>query len=404
MIRRCCTLGFVIALLACPSRSRADIAPNPITGGWPVSPYDRETTEVRMVAEDVAVRIYPDSVVTIAVFSMQNEGKTIDMAVGFPSGSANDVVQFRAFVDGKPMKVREGSKVHSTPTHSVMEGDGVRTSTVYWKLWDMTFRAGQRNEIKVEYKTLPHEGAFFWFQSGDHPSLPANVLDTLNQAMVTRHVEYILDTGRAWKGILDRCKVSFELVGLSGNHVGRYQPDDGVVRENRITWEYSNYEPRGIVNIEYLPTLSVQERQDTLLAVARRFPADARLTFNAGRYSVFYAKNHDAQCQFYQAYLEKWNPSIPQLMEYASGGRCRVNLKAGDGFFMVFDMANTLLRQYKDDGHLEKGRKLAPKLSLMSSAILDSLATCSSSEQSVPWLIRDATSLRDLSNSLIHKK
>jgi len=90
------------------SRANADIAPDPMTGGWPVTPYDEETTDVRMVAEDVTVRIYADSIVTVASFSMSNEGKTTDMVVGFPFPYEKDLLRSRAFVDGQPVAVKAG--------------------------------------------------------------------------------------------------------------------------------------------------------------------------------------------------------------------------------------------------------------------------------------------------------
>lgn len=396
--------SFAFVLFASLSaRAYADIAPNPITGGWPISPYDKETTDVRMVAEDVLVRIYPDSVITVARFSMHNEGTGTGMAVGFPFGHENDVLEFHAFVDGTPMQVRDGSKQHSR-TETLRDSSALKEWTVYWKLWDMKFREDQSCEIRVEYTTKSHERSMYWFQAGDYPSLPANELVSLNKAMDSRHAEYILDTGRAWKGNLDHCKVLFELVGLSADHIGRYQPEGGVVAGNRIVWEFTNYEPRGFVNIEYLPVLNKAQRRDSMLAVANRYPDDARLVYDVGRYADSYANNNDVKCEVYRSFLTNWNKPIPQLLEYAPGGRCRVNPHMEGGFIFVFSIARGLFQDYKHDGQLEKGRDLAPKLSFMSQAIIDSLATCSSADKSAPWLIRDATELRDLCKQLLDTK
>jgi hypothetical protein len=395
------SLAFVLFALL-PARTDADIAPNPITGGWPISPYDKETTDVRMVAEDVLVRIYPDSVVTVAHFSMHNDGTGTDMAVGFPFRNENDVLAFRSYVDGKSMKVQDGSKHHS---QSRTRGDASALDewTIYWKLWDMTFREGKSCEIRVEYKTKPYELNGYWFRKDTNPSLPADVLDALNKAMVTGHAEYILDTGRAWKGNLEHCKITFELVGLTADHIGRYQAPDGVISGNRIIWDYPNYEPRGFVNVEYLPVLNKAQRRDSLLAVANRFPDDARLVYDVGRYADSYANNNDVECEVFHSFLTKWDKPIPQLLEYAPGGRCRVNPHMEGGFIFVFSIARGLFHDYKQDGQLEKGRDLAPKLSFMSQAIIDSLATCSSADNA-PWLVKDATELRNLCKELLKTK
>jgi hypothetical protein len=395
-------LAFILLALL-PTRTDADIAPNPITGGWPISPYDQETTDVRMVAEDVLVRIYPDSVVTVAVFSMHNDVKSMDMTVGFPFRHENDVLAFRAFVDGKTLKVRDGSKHHSQ-SRTLGDSSVLDEWTTYWKLWDITFREGKNCEIRVEYTTKSNERGFYWFQERDHPSLPAHETVSLNKAMDARHAEYILDTGRAWKGNLDHCKVTFELVGLTADHIGRYQPGDGVIAGNRIIWDYTDYEPRGFVNIEYLPLLTKAQRRDSLLAAANRFPDDVRLVYDVGRYADSYADNHDVECEVYHSFLTKWNKPIPQLLEYAPGGRCRVNPQMEGGFIFVFSIARGLFQNYKQDGQLEKGRDLAPKLSVMSQAIIDSLATCSSADKSAPWLIKDATELRNLCKDLLNSK
>lgn len=212
-------LGFLFALVlfaSIPSnRADSDVAPNPMTGGWPISPYEDGSTDVRMVEEDVIVRIYADSIVTVGSFSMRNEGETVTMEVGFPFFYQNDPIRFRVFVDGRPIKVRDGQKEDSDPA-------GRKRWTIYWKLWDMTFPRGETCAIRVEYKTKPLESIFF--RRGEYASLPADALDSLQQATTIGTVEYTLETGKQWKGILDRCRVSFELIRMSDANVKDHWP------------------------------------------------------------------------------------------------------------------------------------------------------------------------------------
>jgi hypothetical protein len=92
------------------NHAASDVSPSPMTGGQAVSPYEDGPTDVRMVAEDVVVRIYADSVVTVGSFSMRNDGETVRMEVGFPFSRTDDLIRFRAFVDGRPMPVRLPSR------------------------------------------------------------------------------------------------------------------------------------------------------------------------------------------------------------------------------------------------------------------------------------------------------
>jgi hypothetical protein len=62
----------------------ADIAPDPLTAGGIIKSYDEEITEVRMVEEEVVILIYDNKIVTVADFSMFNEGETVSQSVSSP--------------------------------------------------------------------------------------------------------------------------------------------------------------------------------------------------------------------------------------------------------------------------------------------------------------------------------
>jgi len=385
-------LGFVLLASLASHRADADIAPNPLTGGWPVSPYEEGTTDVRMVAEDVVVRIYADSIVTVGSFSMRNEGKTVEMVVGFPFPYEEDLISFRAFVDGEPVEVRGAEKQHSGES---------KTWTTYWKVWDTAFPRGRTCEIRVEYKAKPSESLNWFYRRESYGSVPTDVLETCRQATTIGNVHYTLETGEAWKGILDRCRVSFEFVGMSDANIRSYLPNDGVVTKNGIVWEYTEYEPRGWINLEYFPNLPAQQIPEVLLGVVERFPGNPQLASDVGRFCAAYLGRNDLQCEIYHSFLASWDKPIPQLMEYASGGRCRFNYQAEGGFFAVWSMASLLFKQYQTTGEVERGKDIAPTVSLMSGAIMDSLDTCSGLPENSGWLVREARALRDLCNKLI---
>lgn len=345
-----------------------------------------------MVAEDVLVRIYPDSIVTAGVFSMQNDGTDIGMVVGFPFPYEEDLLCFRVFIDGKPVKTRGASKEHSR---------GTKTWTIYWMVWDTTFPADEPCEIRVEYKTKPSLSPGWFFGRENNSDVSADILDTCRRAATSGLVEYWLETGRPWKGVLDHCRVCFEFVGLSADYIQNISPENGVITGNRIVWEYADYQPRGLLNVAYFPYYSAQQVTDMLLDVVEKLPDNPAVAYDTGRF-LNHLQRPDLQCQIYQSFLERWDKTIPQLMEYASGGRCRVNRQAEGGFFFLLYMARDLFRQYKQSGQLENGRGIAPAVSRMSQAVVDSVATCDG-DQNGKWLTRDAVALRDICNEIMNE-
>jgi len=382
-MNRCLSFLSVVVLLASLPRSvRADIAPDPVTAGWPITPYQKESTDVRMVSEDVLVRIYADSVVTVASFSMFNEGATIEMPVGFPFAYEDDLVRFSATVDGQPAAIRVDETGH-------------------WKLWDVTFRKEKPCDTRVEYKANPERIFLGWFSGRHAPAIPASEIKTLRSITTQARVQYTLRTGQPWKGVLDHCRVAFELMEFTADHIQRAYPEDAVITDNRIVWEYTDYEPQGWVKIAYFPAMSKAQILETLRETMARYPDDSMLIEEAGRFCNIYLHRTDIQCEIYHSFLSRWDKPVPQLIEYAPGGRCRYN--PDRGFIMVWSMANQLFKQYRENDELERGVDIAPKAAAMSQAILDSLATCSGQEESNGWVVQYATTLRDLCNDLIAK-
>jgi hypothetical protein len=371
-------------------RPAADVAPNPMTGGHPIGPYTGDSTSVRMVDEDVAVRIFADSIVTVASFSMHNEGEEVTMDVGFPFIYPGDLMEFRAFVNDRRVEVRDGKKEHM----------GRKKTTVYWKLWTMSFHRDERCTIRVEYRTKPMLMGAGDFKRAVHATLKSDVREALQRVSTTGIVEYLLYTGKQWKGVLDRCRISFELVGLSGAHVKEFWPTDGVVQEDRVVWDYTHYEPEGHVAIRYCWYMPIKEIPPFLCGMLEQYPNNASLASDIGSFLASDFRRGDLQREIYHSFLARWNEPIPQLMEYASGGRCRFNYYAGNQFYEVWRMASMLFDDYRRAGELEKVRDIAPMVSRIAGALVDSLETCELPEQDVP-LDRKAKELLATANALI---
>jgi hypothetical protein len=349
-----------------PGGVSADIAPYPLTGGKTIVRYDSVSTDVRMVSEDVLVRIYADSVSTAAVFMMRNEGETIDMQVGFPFNYPDDLVEFRAFVDGRTVAVRD----------TTQENVGRKKSTVFWKVWTMTFPHDEPCAVRVEYLARPFLHKTLSLRREHFASLPADALVDMRLASTLGRAEYYLGSGRDWKGVLDSCTVVFELADLTGDHLKERWPEDGAVLGNRVVWEYADYEPRAFVGIEYCPYIAVGEVPGLMRRFVDRFPDDAPLANDIAGMLRGYFHRQDMEREIYHMVISRWDGRIPQLMEYASGGRCRFNYKAEGHFYTIWRMAHILFEDYCREGLLDRARDIAPNVSRMTGALVDSLDTC----------------------------
>ncbi|UCF06231.1 MAG: hypothetical protein JSV33_04175 [bacterium] len=371
----------------------ADIAPDPMTGGYALRRYDEEMTDVRMVAEDVVVRVFENKIVTTADFSMHNEGETVRMDVGFPYSYPGEFIEFRAYVNGRRVNVKDGKK----------KNVGRKKVTVFWKLWNMTFRKGRSYDIRVEYKTKPFEPHIFTGENR-YSSLPEDTYKEMQTLTRSGSVFYWLGTGKHWKGKLDRCRIAFELVGKSSDNIRSYGPDDGIFTGTGVVWEYNEYEPRSFMHMRYYPNMVVKDIPSYLCGIIEQYPDDPKLASDIGRSIQSRFGDEELKHKIYHSFLARWDEPIPQLMEYASGRRCRFDFKSNGRFYTTWRMARILFKEYERQGNLEKVIDIAPIVSRISGAIVDSLDTCGNLPKTNANLLKNAKELLDISNSLIDKE
>ena len=388
----CVILGILLTIST--ARASADIAPDPLTAGRVLQQFGGEKTSVRMVAEDVLVRVFQNEVVTVAEFSMHNEGETVTMEVGFPYFYQGSFLEFRAYVDGREMEVRDGKQ----------ENVGRKKSTILWKLWDMTFEEGTSCEIRVEYKTKTYEFEHMFLWTDSYTAMPAGEIERAEELTRTGKVSYYLNSGKAWKGVLDRCRIEFELVGRTDANIEGYGPLDGVLTGRGVVWEYTDYEPVGYVNLRYYPNMAVSDIPSYLLEILEKYPHDPHLASSVGTQLRGDFRDIGLSSEVYHSFLAGWDGRIPQLMEYASGGRCRYDFNGeGGAFYMTWRMAKILLDQYEEQGMPERAADIAPVISKISGAIADSLDTCGNLPKRNARLYEDAVELLQRSNRLIDR-
>lgn len=378
----------ILALLTLAGSALADIAPDPLTGGLSLARYGSETTRVRMVSENVSVKVFQDEIVAVAEFQMFNEADAETMEVGFPYMYEGNFTEFRAFVNGREVIVRDGKQ----------ENVGPKKVTALWKIWDMVFGKNEGVAVRVEYKTKPyeHRSALIW--AHQFISMPEEEVAAAQEFTREGQVSYWLYTGAGWNGILDSCRVEIELVDKDSANIKTYHPEDGVLSGNRVIWNYHDYEPSSRVVMVYYPDIHVEDVQPFLLGLVEEYPDDPYLASSvASKYD-----DEDSGLWVYHSFLERWDRPVPQLMEYASGGRCRYSFKgAGGEFYTVWRMANILYREYENRGTLEKYADIAPKVRGICSAIIDSLDTCGNLPENSANLYNKAKQLRENMDAII---
>ena len=391
VIRYAILLSCLVVLSLSPA-VYADIAPASMTGGRALEHMEKENDRVRMVKEDVLVRIFGEGIETVARFLMFNEGDELTMEVGFPYNYQDEFVEFRAFVDGEEVELREGSREIRFRS---------KVSVQYWKLWTMTFEGGASCEVRVEYRTNCLEHPDIVKVDERFSSLPDELRVELDSLTTRGRAEYILRTGKSWKGRLDSCRVEFRLEGRSGDHIRKFWPKDGTLTDNGVVWEYTDYEPAGHISLYYYPNKPANEIPPYLAGIVERYPDDPRIASQIGEVLRGSFGRVDMRNRIYHDFLAGWDGTVPRLLMRGRDGKCRYSHEHDGHFYTAWRMGNVLLDHYRREDRLGDAVDIAPKIVGMSSAIVDSLESCGGLTETARNTLKAARALRDLAEGIV---
>lgn len=165
------------------------------------------------------VHIDPFNGAVRAEFLFVNEGKACSVPMGFPEKGRKSLsvltgksgfIRFQSFVDGSPAQVkREIGKIDQSPAYRI------------WWTKTVEFAAGQRRKIVVEYEAEPG-------------------FDTSGNAWM----DYIIGTGRNWKGKIGSAKIVMDLRPLKRFSNVRFSLRPSFRFPVRAEWHLVNFEPR----------------------------------------------------------------------------------------------------------------------------------------------------------------
>lgn len=206
----------IIATLAIPLQAN-DTAMGAV--GGTLQPM-AEHPSIRMVSEDIRIQVRPDKISVTCKFIFRNEGKAVDVEMGFPEdhgGDSSGFAYFRARVDGKPVTV-----AHAKTKHNDMGGGRD------WWVKTVHFEPGQTRVVEDFY--------------GGNPSG-----DSLGGTWVT----YVLKTGKNWKGPIGHAVITMDLSAVSDFQTLVPSPAGYRKQGNSITWEWRDFEPRDDIRLSY---------------------------------------------------------------------------------------------------------------------------------------------------------
>ncbi|HIE51613.1 MAG TPA: YARHG domain-containing protein [Armatimonadetes bacterium] len=184
-----------------------------------------EHPSVRMVAEDVHIKLATGEVVCQFVF--KNEGPATTVLMGFPEGGGGDVRvpeytnfdRFEARVDGVKVPVRR----------VVPKDQGPAEYQIWW-VKRVHFRRGQRRVVRNRYTS----------------SLGSNIAGY-------SFFEYILRTGASWKGKIGEARIVVDLTGLENYSNFSISPQGYRRNGSRIAWQFRDFEPQEDISISFFP-------------------------------------------------------------------------------------------------------------------------------------------------------
>ncbi len=248
------------AILCCFSvKARADIAPDPMSGGISIAMPGKSPTQIVLRHNTVKIKVSPVLCSTRAFFRLHNTGAPTDLEVGFPLAHEGEAKDFRVWIDNAEVAYRDQAISQIVPIKGAMIS--------HWKTWKMRFENDQTLLVEVRYSNPPAEGYSFSLNAGKYPLAQywreteddygiTNLAYTegipLHEWATLKSMEYILVTGSYWKGAIERCRVEVDIEDLSADAFVEVRPPARSFSPKRIVWEWNNVDPPYNVSLVFL--------------------------------------------------------------------------------------------------------------------------------------------------------
>lgn len=372
MLKTGTLFAMVCALIAqFGAAAYADVAPDPFAGGTSMI-NSSQTTNVSMNSEVVTIKLTKDKCHVHVVFDMRNTGPAEELEVGFPCNYNEEMNNFSAVVDGRPVrtKTEEGGRYRKewcTPVSPAIVPGGhplppepkpaYTTPRPYqelgygaWKTWKMYFGDHARRTIEISYENIlhpltmsermrPRTRAFYpdGRPADEDPPLPT-----------AAEVHYVLRTGAFWKGPIGKATVNVICDGIPTTSLLEAYPIGWHLTGKGATLVKTNFEPDEDVKI-FLDAKVKNTQQGEQVMVSRK-PDYASGLLYANQMLSFYALHSDPT----QA-LSYADSTVTERIKQLKKGQLSVDF--GD-----IDFAERLVGFYSNTTTYPRFKTLAPKL------------------------------------------
>jgi len=242
-----------LAVVGCMNLCHADPVSIDVCAGA-AAPKANEK-DIRMVCEDLSMRIYRLESVVKADMRFLNEGPAQEVLVGFPQLSrGTDLEDLRYTVDGDPVECEHLPA--RTRKRDDMPVPGWWGQMESWYVARVPFEQGQERRIVITYRH--RNGMSASWKGLNYDWLP-----------------YILFTGAHWKGTVERIDVTVEYGDFVREFAGiEPKPAEHDEAAHRIRWHFEDYDGTP-------PTLVVRWRTKPLRVLLQGEPSKAYASLTA---------------------------------------------------------------------------------------------------------------------------
>ncbi len=275
---------FLVALWGAvfPSVMRADIAPNPLSGGISLETTGRESTDIALRHNTVKIVVTPTRCITRAFFRLHNLGAATKLEVGFPLRYQGESPDFQLFINDKPVTFRDQVENYVTPIG--------QPRPRHWKAWDMSFPEGETHLVEVRYSNPPAEdyvdemgyyGRYPIYRHKIETDEDYDLADfgygksqMLSDWVKVKTMRYILVSGSYWKGPIERCRVEADISALPTDGIIRVSPIPASFSAQKIVWQWSDIEPANNVRFTFMGASPQKEIIPYLRKILQSKPKD----------------------------------------------------------------------------------------------------------------------------------
>ncbi len=229
MLRRLVWLCFAVLLISGGVANADDAA----LGRRGETVYPISSQQVRMMAEEVRLKVRPLETLVDVTFTFTNAGAAQDVLMGFPVGRPGnyergdfELHDFQTWVDGKriPAQREKGSKPVETPAGE----DHHNLDYPEWYTWTVKFDAGETHTVRNTYRAVNFHTSNGFASTG-----------------------YILRTGKVWQDTIGSAVVRVSFDGVLPGEITGVSPASYRWVGEEMVWGFKDFEPNRDVQLVF---------------------------------------------------------------------------------------------------------------------------------------------------------